>query len=190
MDALVEKIKPLNGVDDWRALPPEWPLYGPDFYPPTFAHYLRRQAVSACDPEWAYIKKVQILHPVFYPFLARCPSCRSKDVHPNGWTSTGHREVHGVSSEEVVIGVQLRCNNCNSARTRSAGEDVEDVLGGRTLDNSKFCFVTTNTEFWDKLAVWEIPRESRILSFCSCTHQKRTLPAETYRVDQWFRSIS
>ena len=89
-----------------------------------------------------------------------------------------------------MIGVQLRCNNCNPARTRSAGEDVEDVLGGRTLDNSKFCFVTTNAEFWDKLAVWEIPRESRILSFCSCTHQKRTLPAETYRVDQWFRSIS
>ena len=190
MDALAEKIKPSGGNDEWRALPPDWPLYGPDFYPPTFVHYLRRQAVSACDPEWAYIKKVQILHPVFYPFLARCPSCRSKDVHPNGWTSTGHREVHGVSSEEVVIGVQLRCNNCNPARTRSAGEDVEDVLGGRTLDNSKFCFVTTNTEFWDKLAVWEIPRESRILSFCSCTHQKRTLPAETYRVDQWFRSIS
>ena len=103
--------------------------------------------MSACDPEWAYSKKVQILHPVFYPFLARCPSCRSKNVNTNGWTSTRHHEVHEVSSEEVVIGVQLRCNNCNPARTRLAGKDVEDVLGGRNLNNTKFCFVTTNTEF-------------------------------------------
>ncbi|KAI1789748.1 hypothetical protein LXA43DRAFT_865817, partial [Ganoderma leucocontextum] len=72
-DTLHDRIKPAKGTSEWCALPPNWPLYGPLFEPPTFTHYHRRKGVSECNPEWSYIKSVRILHHVFYPFLARCP---------------------------------------------------------------------------------------------------------------------
>ncbi|KAI1784491.1 hypothetical protein LXA43DRAFT_901515, partial [Ganoderma leucocontextum] len=148
MDTTAERIRPLKGSTEWRALPLGWPLFGPDFYPPTFAHYQRHNAVSECNPEWAYIKRVKTLHPVHYPFLSRCPNCLSRNVQPNGWNTTGHREVHGLHVEEVVIGVQLRCLDC-------AEKHKEGQLG----DDEKYCFSTTNAEFWEKMALWEIPRE-------------------------------
>ncbi len=148
-DALWDKIRPTKPSGEFLALPSDWPLCGSEFNPPTFMHYQRRQVASECNPEWAYIKTCRVLHQVFFPWIARCPNCHSQNVQMNGWTATGHREVHGLSSEECVIGVQFRCLEC--AARRDAG-----VSGGT---EEKYCFSTTNPEFWDKVALWDIPRK-------------------------------
>lgn len=109
-------------------------------------HYQRRQVASDCNPEWAYIKVCRIIHPVFFPWILHCPNCHSRDIELSGWTGTGHREVHGLSSEECVIGVQLRCSDCG--KRREAGESEE-----------RYCFSTTSSAFWEKVSLWDIPRE-------------------------------
>ncbi|KAI1797609.1 hypothetical protein LXA43DRAFT_840902, partial [Ganoderma leucocontextum] len=147
-DALWEKVRPSKPGDEWRALPSDWLFCGPEFDPPTFTHYQRRQVASQCNPEWSYIKRLKIIHQVFFPFIARCPNCRSRNVQPNGWTATGHREVHGLHSEECVIGVQFRCIDCAAKREEGEWRDSDE----------KYCFSTTNPEFWQKVSLWDIPR--------------------------------
>ncbi|PIL30720.1 hypothetical protein GSI_06888 [Ganoderma sinense ZZ0214-1] len=138
-DATWDRIRPTTTGGEFLALPPDWLFAGPEFYPPTFLQYQRRHVASDCNPEWAYVKVCRLLHPLFFPWIGRCPICHSRDVDMTGWTATGHREVHGLSSEECVIGVQFRCGVC------------------RTGDE-KYCFSTTNPEFWAGIALSDIPR--------------------------------
>ena len=61
--------------------------------------------------------------------------------------------------------MQLRCNDCAPKKNqRGKGKEEEDVVGGGDSGGSKYCWVTTNAEFWEKLSLWEIPRESRTCS--------------------------
>ncbi|KAI1781613.1 hypothetical protein LXA43DRAFT_908282, partial [Ganoderma leucocontextum] len=159
-DALWEKIRPLTPGGECRALPLEWPFHGAKFSPPTFSHYQRRQVASECNPEWSYIKSVMILHQAFFPFIARCPNCRSRNVQPNGWTATGHREVHGLREEECVLGVQVRCVDCAAKREG----------GGSGESDEKYCFSTTNPEFWQAISLWDIPREYHISTLIFHAH--------------------
>ncbi|PIL30719.1 hypothetical protein GSI_06887 [Ganoderma sinense ZZ0214-1] len=147
-DATWDRIKPTKAGGEFFALPLDWPFAGPEFHPPGFLQYQRRHVASDCNPEWVYIKVCRILHPLFFPWIARCPNCHSRDVDMTGWTGTGHREVHGLASEECVIGVQFRCEGC--AKARGTG-----TSGG---SDEKYCFSTTNPEFWAKVALSDIPR--------------------------------
>ena len=55
--------------------------------------------------------------------------------------------------------MQLRCNNCAPEKNQRGKGKEGNVVGGDS-GASKYCWVTTNTEFWEKLSLWEIPRES------------------------------
>ncbi|KAI1781856.1 hypothetical protein LXA43DRAFT_977872 [Ganoderma leucocontextum] len=98
-----------------------------------------------------------IIHQAWFPFIARCPNCRSRNVQPNGWTATGHREVHGLRRKECVLGVQFRCVDCAAKRAEGGGSEEAD---------EKYCFSTTNAEFWQKMSLWEIPREYYCTRWC------------------------
>lgn len=103
-----------------------------------------------------------IIHQAWFPFIMRCPNCRSRNVQPNGWTATGHREVHGLCHEECVLGVQFRCVDCAARRAEGGGsEDTAD---------EKYCFSTTNPEFWQKISLWEIPRQYLIVPLACCAY--------------------
>ena len=61
----------------------------------------------------------------------------------NGWTVTGHWEVHGLWEEECVLGVQFRCVDCLAKQENSGlGESDE-----------KDCFSMTNPEFWQGMSL-------------------------------------
>ncbi|TFK79508.1 hypothetical protein K466DRAFT_472710, partial [Polyporus arcularius HHB13444] len=50
------------------------PLLGPRFIPPSYLHAQRRNAAPEIKPDAAYLKPVNIVHPVFYPdVLEKCP---------------------------------------------------------------------------------------------------------------------
>ncbi|KAF8176924.1 hypothetical protein BJ912DRAFT_930520 [Pholiota molesta] len=135
-----------------RILHKSIPLLGPRFSPPTFLHYMRRDITPAIHPEYAYMKPLTVVHPVFFPILAQCPQCESSsEIRWDGWNGTGGRSVHGVRFNERTIGYQLRCKNCktaaeNATRTSSDSPDIG------------YCFATTNYEFWEKWEHWRIPR--------------------------------
>ena len=148
-DTLWEKVRPLSPGEEYHTLSPDWPFHGPRFPAPTFTHYQWRQVASECNPKWSYIKTVIILHQVFFPFLMCCPNCCGCDVQPNGWTATGHREVHGLQDEECVLGVQFQCVDCFVKRGN----------GGPGESDEKYCFSMTNPEFWQGISLWDIPRE-------------------------------
>jgi hypothetical protein len=131
-----------------HALPPTIPLFGPRFLPPTYLHIQCRHAAPCYDPTQAYLKPINIIHPFYYPQLAQCPACKSKDVFWEGWTSTGSRRVHGIGCEETALGFQLRCEPCSEEAKRTKGH--------------AFCFATTNITFWAKREHWEIPGESQV----------------------------
>jgi hypothetical protein len=118
------------------------PVWGPRFVPPTYIHLHKRSSAPEISPDTAYLKPLNIVHPFYFPGLAKCPKCHSVHVTWEGWTGTGSREVHGVNEEEFALGYQLRCKDCQAA-------------GGST----KFCVTTTNPVFWEKWEHWEIPRK-------------------------------
>jgi hypothetical protein len=122
------------------------PLLGPRFVPPSYFHIQKRQTAASITPTCMHLKPINIIHPFYYPQLAKCPNCLRKDVLWEGWTSTGPRDVHGVTEEEVALGFQLRCKACEKA------VDEEDSA-------VTYCFATTNPSFWTKWESWEIPRE-------------------------------
>jgi hypothetical protein len=68
----------------------------------------------------------------------------------DGWTTSGHRELHGVQEEETVIGYQLICKPCEAQFSRTKGSS----------DKGSFCFATTNPIFWKNWEHWAIPCES------------------------------
>ncbi|KAJ7488818.1 hypothetical protein FB451DRAFT_1080271, partial [Mycena latifolia] len=65
-----------------QALKCGFPIYRPRFIPPSYNDYrLRTSGASAkIKPEIAYLRPINIIHPVFYPRLAKCPRCRSQGI--------------------------------------------------------------------------------------------------------------
>jgi hypothetical protein len=116
----------------------EVPLLGPRFLPLPYISLWKRNSTPDISPQMAYLKPLHIVHPFYYPELARCPECESENISWQGWTTTGHREVHGVSHEETALGYQLSCDNCKSR------------IGSRNTAEGFYCFATTNTMFWHK----------------------------------------
>ncbi|KAK6971771.1 hypothetical protein R3P38DRAFT_3297859 [Favolaschia claudopus] len=134
--------KTSNTVPKAKPLAPSIPIYGPKFTPPSFVEIHHRG--GKISPEIAYLRPIHIVHPVYYPLLAKCPHCGSQDIAWDSWNGTGSREVHGVRREETALGYQLRHEAC-----------VPDEGGVGTKNRS---FVTTNPAFWKKWEHWEIPR--------------------------------
>lgn len=133
----------------WKQVPPDVPILGPFFTPPTYTSILRRKQWAPIEPNVYYIRPLTIIHPFYYPNLLKCPHCGStdpKDVHWGQWTATGPRGVHGLRREEMAFGIQLRCTGCS-----------ELLPSGKRRAR---CFATTNCKFWEKWEYWEIPRQS------------------------------
>lgn len=145
-----------------QALRVDIPFLGPHFVPPTFIHSQKRLVTPDITPDITYLKPLNVVHPFYYPELARCLQCDSDKIHWNGWTPTGHREVHGVSCEETAIGVQLRCSLCQA----KYGKDGEEEGKG------KYCWATTNVLFWERKEHWELP--STCSSSCAPRRLSRT----------------
>src|SRR5262245_28386318 len=137
---MYDATKPHSKADLMKSLPSDIPFFGPRFLPPSYMVLQKRQT-SNFGPEPAYLKPVNIVHPFYYPMLARCPNCQSLDVKWEGWTGTGSREVHGLKHEETALGYQLRCNACQ-----------------QKPDTKIHCFALTSPLFWDKWQHWEVPR--------------------------------
>jgi hypothetical protein len=126
----------------------EVPILGPRFLPPGYTHLQNRISTPLIEPKTAYLKPINIVHPLYYPDIAKCPECCSENTSWQGWTATGHREVHGVRRKETALGYQLECKDCKPEK------------GVRSHNAApSYCFATTNTSFWKKTEHWEIPRE-------------------------------
>ncbi len=128
-----------------KPLSKDIPLLGPRFIPPSYFHIQRWHVAPIIEPESAYLKPLNIVHPFYYPRLAHCPQCKSNSVLWEGWTTTGSQDVHGVSEEEMALGFQLRCKDCEGRES-----------SGMTKRH-RFCVATTNLVFWAKWEHWEIP---------------------------------
>ncbi|KAI0299515.1 hypothetical protein BC826DRAFT_1090503 [Russula brevipes] len=89
-----------------NALLPTILLFGPRFLPPSYLHIQCRHPAPSYNPTQAYLKPINIVHPFYYPQLAQCPVCKSKDILWEGWTSTGSRRIHGITCEETALGFQ------------------------------------------------------------------------------------
>ncbi|KAJ7615765.1 hypothetical protein DFH06DRAFT_1365836 [Mycena polygramma] len=135
-------------------LPKGMPILGPKFIPPGFIDSQKRGQVNI-KPSSLYIRPFNIIHPFYYPDIAFCPQCSSKDITWQGWTGAGSREVHGLHIEEKALGYQLRCSPCKD----KYGKDGTDV-GATNANGDKLgsTFATTNSIFWDQWEHWKIPR--------------------------------
>ncbi|KAI0669275.1 hypothetical protein C8Q78DRAFT_1042618 [Trametes maxima] len=51
------------------------PLLGPRFIPPGYLHATRRNLTVDIQPETAYVKALTVIHPLYFPELAKCPRC-------------------------------------------------------------------------------------------------------------------
>ena len=130
----------------------EVPLLGPLFLPPTFLNLRKRKPAYSITPTTTYLKPLHIVHPLYYPDLAKCPLCDSLDVSWQGWTGTGHRDVHGVDREETALGYQLQCNSCKESRTEARG-----ASGGKQKNEELVRVATTNPKFWERRRDYDIP---------------------------------
>ena len=130
-----------------KPLPPEVPIFGPRFVPPTYLSLKKRKTTFNVDPRTSYLRPLTIIHPYYFPNLGNCPHCDSTDLTSEGWNSYGYRDVHGISYEETALGVQLSCKAC-----QKRGEGSKNKVHYR--------FSTTNVIFWEKRNFWEIPRKS------------------------------
>lgn len=117
-------------------------IFGPRFLPPAYMHLRKRNATPNIVPKVAYLKPLHIVHPFYYPNLNICPQCQSQETSWQGWTTSGHREVHGLQREETALGYQLECKDCK-----------------KDSGTKTYCFATTNMTFWAKKEHWSIPRE-------------------------------
>jgi hypothetical protein len=84
-------------------------------------------------------------------------------VRWDGWTTTGHRDVHGMKEEETVLGYQLICRQCEIRYSHA-----KDNIGG---ENRSYCFATTNPTFWQKWEHWKIPRKKSHLHISANIHR-------------------
>lgn len=127
-------------------------ILGPHFLPPSYISIWKRHSNTNIKLASAYLKPLHIIHPFYYPELSSCPQCPSENVSWQGWTTTGHCEVHGVNYEEMALGYQLSCADCKSCF--SSHDAVEEGI---------YCIATTNMMFWQNWQHWEI------LSMCQPT---------------------
>lgn len=150
--------------DQSSPLPSDIPLLGPRFLPPTYLHVTKRPGNGKISPETIYLKPLNIIHPFYYSGLAQCPRCNSEDdITWEGWTGTGAREVHGISYEEVALGLQLRCNACKAMKSAEARVHENGPMEGEGGEEVKgHCFALTSNTFWTSWKQWEIPRELKI----------------------------
>ncbi|KAJ6497153.1 hypothetical protein C8R47DRAFT_1212691 [Mycena vitilis] len=145
-----------NSTSGPQQLKPGIPIYGPKFFPPSLTD--TRLRADKIKPDTAYLRPTNIIHPVYYPTLAKCPECGSTDVSWDGWNATGSREVHGLKREETALGYQLRHEACS-------GASIGTVIKNR-------CFATTNQAFWKKWQHWEVPRGiPHFFSRCAVTRE-------------------
>ncbi|TFY73725.1 hypothetical protein EWM64_g10287 [Hericium alpestre] len=131
-----------------RSLRPGIPIFGPRFVPPSYLHLEKRSNTPTIEPEMAYLKALNIIHPFYYPQLAICPRCRGKNVGWEGWTSAGPREVYSVRRGELALGCQIRCKDCQT---------IKEGLSKEEADKFTHCTATTNALFWEKWQYWEVP---------------------------------
>jgi hypothetical protein len=133
-------------------LPKDVPLLGPRFIPPSYLHIQKRHPTPTIQPQVAYLKPFNVVHPFYYAGLGkRCPQCDSANVYWDGWTTSGHRDVHGIQEEETVLGLQLLCKECKSRFSHT-----KDNAGS---EKGQYCFATTNPSFWRNWEHWQIPRK-------------------------------
>jgi hypothetical protein len=92
---MYDETKPCSKMDFLRSLPFNIPFFGPQFLPPLYA-VLGKCQTSTVKPELAYLKPVNVVHPFYYPMLAKCPESQSLDVKWDGWMGTGSCKVYGV----------------------------------------------------------------------------------------------
>ena len=133
------------------SLPKGIPILGPRFLPPLYLHIRKRQTVPIIRPETAYQKPLNIIHPFYYENFGLCPQCGSTETRWDGWTTTGHREIHGVHEDETALGYQLICKRCES--------QYSQARGNTSTGEGAYCFATTNPIFWKNWELWSIPRE-------------------------------
>lgn len=144
------KATRVHGLSKSKELPPlsiETPLYGPRFMPPTYFDYTKRSGTPEITPDVMYLKALTVIHPVYFPEIAKCPLCDSDNIKWHSWVATGYREVHGVSKDELALGYQIRCKSCE--QSRAGGEKAK----------TQVCYATTSAEFWERYKEWNIPRE-------------------------------
>ncbi|TCD66734.1 hypothetical protein EIP91_001027 [Steccherinum ochraceum] len=143
-----------------ETVPAGFPVLGPLFRPPSWLHASKRSVAPGVAPETAYIKPIFVAHPVYFPEFKDhgCPQCGSKDIHPDSWTSTGHREVYGMFRNVTAIGYQMRCSDCKNRYGKDGDEE------------GKYCFSTTSVQFWQNWEFWEMPRGMPVFfSHCAVT---------------------
>lgn len=127
----------------------EVPLLGPRFVPPSYSDLQRRDPFWNIEPASAYLKPVHVVHPFYYPgLLNHCPQCNSEDTSWQQWTTSGPRHVHGLRRDEMVIGIQLQCKQCE---VKYSGKNAPE--------KGSYCFATTNHIFWKNSEHWKIPRK-------------------------------
>ncbi|KAJ7097109.1 hypothetical protein B0H15DRAFT_773454, partial [Mycena belliarum] len=119
------------------------PILGPKFIPPSFNDYRLRQT-GKIEAKIAYLRPINIIHPLYYSNLRNCPHCGSSEARWDGWNGSGSREVHGLRREETALGYQLRHDKC-----------APDEGSSEPKQRS---FATTNPLFWRKWEHWKIPR--------------------------------
>ena len=123
------------------------PLLGPHFMPPTYLHASKWSDAMHADPVLMYLCPLNIIHPFYYPDLAKCPCCEGTNVIWEGWTGSGACEVHGLKLEEVALGYQLQCKDCRTSAEAHGNE------------GPGYSWATTSPYFWHQHKHKEIPRE-------------------------------
>ncbi len=126
---------------------------GPVFNPPTYAQELMRNPTASVTPETGCLKSVHIVSPDYYPQLKRCLQCGAtgNSLTWNGWNPTGPCEVHGLRCEEMAIGVQLRCKDCEAVHQQQVKEGLPKN------ERWQYCFCTTSHTWWEKIEHWDRP---------------------------------
>jgi hypothetical protein len=114
---------------------------------PRFLHLQKCSLSSTIELQSAYLKPLTIVHLFYFPELAKCPQCDTKNVGWNSWTMTGPRNVHGVSQDKTAHGVQVQCR----------GECEKRFGGGKDAnEEGTYCFATTNVKLWENQEYWDI----------------------------------
>jgi hypothetical protein len=133
------------------SLPKDVPFLGPHFLPLSYLHSRKRYPNPVIQPQIAYLKPLNIIHPFYHDHLGKCPQCGSSEVRWDGWTTSGHRDLHGLREEETALGYQLICKPCENKFSRVKG-DAKGIQGS-------YCFATTNPVFWKNWEHWAIPHQ-------------------------------
>ena len=128
---MYDETKPCSKTDFLRSLPFNIPFFGPQFLPPLYAVLGKRQT-STVKPELAYLKPVNVVHPFYYPMLAKCPESQSLDVKWDGWMGTGSCKVHGWNERRQPLGI-----NCGAISVKHSPAERLTALPQQTCSSGK-----------------------------------------------------